>query len=120
MNPLREFHAKNLYVYDLAHGPLSGELHLDGIQIYGDQRSRKNEVNGKWISQVETGEIHFDNVRFEIPSINFGAENKAYVNACVMFQLEFSDVKRYASFAENLFCKYIVKSGNCHSDLLAE
>lgn len=92
MNPLREFHAKNLYVYDLAHGPLSGELHLDGIQIYGDQRSRKNEVNGKWISQVETGEIHFDNVRFEIPSINFGAENKAYVNACVMFQLEFSDV----------------------------
>ena len=92
MNPLREFHAKNLYVYDLAHGPLSGELHLDGIQIYGDQRSRKNEVNGKWISKVETGEIHFDNVRFEIPSINFGAENKAYVNACVMFQLEFSDV----------------------------
>lgn len=92
MNPLREFHAKNLYVYDLAHGPLSGELHLDGIQIYGDQRSRKNEVNGKWISKVETGEIHFDNVRFEIPSINFGAGNKAYVNACVMFQLEFSDV----------------------------
>ena len=92
MNPLREFHAKNLYVYDLAHRPLSGELHLDGIQIYGDQRSRKNEVNGKWISKVETGEIHFDNVRFEIPSINFGAENKAYVNACVMFQLEFSDV----------------------------
>jgi len=92
MNPLREFIAKNLYVYDLAHGPLSGELHLDGIQIYGDQRSRQNEVDGKWISKVETGEIHFDNVRFEIPSINLGAENKAYVNACVMFQLEFSDV----------------------------
>jgi len=92
MNPLREFYAKNLYVYDLAHEALAGELHLDGIQIYGDQRSRRNEVNGKWISQVETGEIHFDNVRFEIPSVNFGAENKAYVNACVMFQLEFSDV----------------------------
>lgn len=74
MNPLREFHAKNLYVYDLAHGPLSGELHLDGIQIYGDQRSRQNVVDGKWISKVET------------------EENKAYVNACVMFQLEFSDV----------------------------
>ena len=92
MNPLREFYAKNLYVYDLAHEPLEGELHLDGIQIYGDQSSRKNVVDGKWISKPETGEIHFDNVRFEIPSINFGAENKAYVNACVMFQLEFSDV----------------------------
>ncbi len=92
MNPLREFYAKNLYVYDLAHEALSGELHLDGIQIYGDQRSRQNVVDGKWISKVETGEIHFDNVRFEIPSINLGAENKAYVNACVMFQLEFSDV----------------------------
>lgn len=92
MNPLREFYAKNLYVYDLAHEPLAGELHLDGIQIYGNQSSRRNVVDGKWISKLETGEIHFDNVRFEIPSINFGAENKAYVNACVMFQLEFSDV----------------------------
>lgn len=92
MNPLREFYAKNLYVYDLAHEPLAGELHLDGIQIYGDQSSRRNVVDGKWISKLETGEIHFDKVRFEIPSINFGAENKAYVNACVMFQLEFSDV----------------------------
>lgn len=92
MNPLREFYAKNLYVYDLCHDAKNSELHLDGIQIYGDQRSRNNEINGKWISNVETGEIHFENVRFEIPSINHGIQNKAYVNACVMFQLEFSDV----------------------------
>jgi len=92
MNPLREFYASNLYVYDLAHAASEKEIHLDGIQIYGDQRSRNNVVDGKWISNVETGDIHFDNIRFEIPSINLGANNKAYVNACVMFQLEFSDV----------------------------
>lgn len=101
MNPLREFSANNLYVYDLAHDANSQEIHLDGIQIYGDQRSRKNVLNGKWISKVKTGRIHYKNVRFEIPSVNFGAENKAYVNACVMFQLEFSDVDD-VSF-ENLY-----------------
>jgi len=92
MNPLREFYANNLYVYDLAHEAKTGELHIDGIQIYGDQRSRNNVIDDKWVSKVETGEIHFNNVRFEIPSINLGPDNKAYVNACVMFQLEFSDV----------------------------
>lgn len=102
MNPLREFYANNLYVYDLAHEAVSSEIHLDGIQIYGDQRSRKNVSNdGKWISNVETGRIHYKNVRFEIPSVNFGSENKAYVNACVMFQLEFSGVDD-VSF-ENLY-----------------
>lgn len=101
MNPLREFSANNLYIYDLAHDANSKEIHLDGIQIYGNQRSRKNVLNGKWISKVETGRIHYKNVRFEIPSVNFGAENKAYVNACVMFQLEFSDVDD-VSF-ENLY-----------------
>lgn len=102
MNPLREFYASNLYVCDLMTQGLEGEVHIDGIQIYGDQRSRNNEVNGKWISKVETGEIHYDNVRFEIPSIHHDNNNpKTAVNACVMFQLEFSDVNN-VSF-ENLF-----------------
>ncbi|MBQ0040185.1 MAG: hypothetical protein KBS64_07160 [Treponema sp.] len=93
MNPLREFYANNVYVYDLFHEAIDTIVHVDGIQIYGDQRSRNNVFNDKWISAVETGEIHFKNIRFEIPSIHFdGMASGTGVNACVMFQLEFSDV----------------------------
>lgn len=91
MNPLREVYCNNLYIYDLLHEGNTNGTHLDGIQIYGDQRSRNNVIDGYWVSQVETGEIHYKNVRFEIPSIHFEGNTSA-VNACVMFQLEFSDV----------------------------
>lgn len=91
MNPLREFYANNLYIYDLSHEGNKNGSHIDGIQIYGDQSSRKNVVNNKWIPNLETGKISFKNVRFEIPSIYYEG-NTSYVNACVMFQLEFSDV----------------------------
>ncbi len=91
MNPLREFFVKNLYVYDLMHDGNNNGTHLDGLQIFGDQRSRNNVVDGKWISKVETGYIDFDNVRFEIPSIYYEG-NTSSVNACVMFALEYSDV----------------------------
>ena len=91
MNPLTEFNAENLYVYDLSHEGNQNGTHIDGIQIYGDQRSRNNIDGDKWISKVETGYIKFQNVRFEIPSIYYDG-NTSYVNACVMFQLEFSDV----------------------------
>lgn len=100
MNPLREVFVNNLYIYDLIHEANTKGVHVDGIQIYGDQRSRNNVVDGKWIPTVETGDIHFYNVRFEFPSINFGGVN-SYANACVMFQLEFSDVDN-VSF-ENLY-----------------
>jgi len=100
MNPLREVYANNLYIYNLVTEHSDKELHIDGIQIYGDQRSINNQIKGKWYSKVETGEIHYKNVRFEIPSIYFDG-NTSYVNACVMFQLEFSDVNN-VSF-ENLY-----------------
>ena len=102
MNPLREFYGNNIYVYDLFHEAISKIVHVDGLQIYGDQRSRNNVLNDRWISKVETGEIHYNNVRFEIPSIHFeGMASGTGVNACVMFQLEFSDVDN-VSF-ENLY-----------------
>ncbi len=105
MNPLREFYGNNLYIYDLFHNVVSGEIHVDGMQIYGDSRSRNNSfdyMGEKWISKAETGNIHFYNVRFEIPSIHFDGMGKGTaVNACVMFQLEFSDVDD-VSF-ENLY-----------------
>lgn len=91
MNPLREVYCNNLYIYDLMHEGNQNGTHVDGIQIYGDQRSRNNEVNGYWISKVETGEIHMKNIRFEIPSINFEGSTTA-VNGSLMFALEYSDV----------------------------
>lgn len=100
INPVTDYHANNLYIYDLMHEGNEKGTHLDGIQIYGDQRSRNNVVDEKWVSQVELGNISFNNVRFEIPSIHF-ATNTSAVNACVMFQLEFSDVDN-VSF-ENLW-----------------
>lgn len=102
INPLREFYANNLYIYDLVHETTKGDVHIDGIQIYGDPRSRNNAVNGIWYTKVETGEIHFNNVRFEIPSIHYdNMPEGTAVNACVMFQLEYSDVNN-VSF-ENLY-----------------
>lgn len=100
MNPVSNFKANRLYVYDLLHEGNQKGSHLDGIQIFGDSRSRNNSYKDYWITQVETGNIHLNNVRFEIPSINFDG-NTSYVNASIMFQLEFSDVND-VSF-ENVF-----------------
>lgn len=100
-NPVREYYANNVYIYDLVHETDKGDLHIDGVQIFGDSRTR-NFDNPVWVSLVETGEIHFDNVRFEIPSIHFDNMPKGTaVNACIMFQLEFSDVDN-VSF-ENIY-----------------
>ncbi|MCQ2590610.1 MAG: hypothetical protein MJ179_09330 [Treponema sp.] len=92
MNPLREFYANNLYVYDLFTQAAAGEVHIDGLQIYGDSRSRNNVVNGKWVTKVETGDIHLKNVRFEIPAVNLGPDCNVGGNSCIFFAPEFSDV----------------------------
>ena len=52
-----------------------------GIQIYGNNTD----------STVKTENIHFDNCRFEMPSLRYPNAKKAYVNACIMLQTEFSD-----------------------------
>lgn len=89
INPLREFYANNLYICNLFTQKLDGEKHIDGIQIFGDSTAKSDDCT--WVTKNETGNIHFKNVRFEIPSFHY-AGNVAGVNACVMFQLEFSDV----------------------------
>lgn len=58
-----------------------GEIHVDGIQIYGNNTD----------STIKTENIHFDNCRFEMPSLRYAGAPKAYVNACIMLQTEFSD-----------------------------
>lgn len=88
MNPLKNFICLNSFVHDLV--PYGNEkgTHVDGFQIYG-----RDSTNG--------GNILFDNVRFEMPSIHFEGNTSA-VNACVMFQLEFGNVNN--CYFKNLIC----------------
>lgn len=88
MNPLKNFTAQYCYIYDLACEGNSAGKHIDGFQIYG-----RGDTLG--------GNILIDNVRFEMPSINFG-ENTPAINACVMYQLEYGDVSN-CTFS-NLIC----------------
>lgn len=100
MNPLTEFYANRLYIYDLMHEARLDEVHVDGFQIYGNYLTKENEIDGHWVSNVNTGKINLNTVRFEIPSPHF-SDNASFVNACAMFQLEFSDVDNVRF--ENLF-----------------
>lgn len=88
MNPLKNFIVTNCYICDLVPYGNNKGTHVDGFQIYG----RKDTVGGN---------ILFNNVRFEIPSIHF-EDNTSAVNACVMFQLEFGDVNN--CYFKNLIC----------------
>lgn len=113
MNPLAEFHADRLYIYDLMHDARTDEIHVDGFQIYGDYRAKENEIDGHWVSRIDTGNIYLKNVRFEIPSVFFPG-NTSYVNSCIMFQLEFSDVDDVRF--ENMFVNGGGKYGSIFMD----
>lgn len=88
MNPLKNFKVQNCFIYDLSCEGNEKGTHIDGFQIYG----RENTIGGN---------ILFDNVRFEIPSIYYEG-NTSYVNACVMLQLEFGNVND--CIFRNLIC----------------
>lgn len=88
MNPLKNFKAYNTFVYNLVPYGNDKGTHVDGFQIYG-----RKDAHG--------GNIDFENVRFEIPSIHFEGNTSA-VNACVMFQLEFGNVNN--CHFNNLIC----------------
>lgn len=53
------------------------EIHTDGVQIYG---AEGNDVVN----------VSFDNCRFEMPPIK-NENARAYVNACIMLQMEYSN-----------------------------
>lgn len=55
-----------------------GEIHVDGVQIYG------------W-KTTEAYDIHFDGCRFELPALPYQNAGSAYVNACIMLQLEYNN-----------------------------
>ena len=54
-----------------------GEIHIDGTQIYA------------W-KTTEAYDIHYNRCRFEMPALRSPNAPKAYVNACIMLQLEFN------------------------------
>ena len=78
MNPLHNFYVNNTFIYDLLPYANQNGVHIDGFQIYGRQ-------------DYEGGNIRIENTRFEIPSIHHEGAG-SYVNACVMFQLEYGNV----------------------------
>lgn len=81
MVPFRNIAVNNCYFRDFASVPFEeeGELHSDGIQIYGYEN-------------VDAENIIYNNCRFEVPPITNEFSN-AYVNACIMLQMEYSNAK---------------------------
>lgn len=89
INPTRYFRCTNTYIADLVTKVTDKEVHIDGFQAFG----RAN---------IAGGNIYFNNVRFEIPSIHIDNQHSGTgVNACVMFQLEYGNVDN--CLFQNLF-----------------
>ena len=78
MNLFVNCYVNNSYIYNPTRESDKDGVHIDGIQIYGDASS-------------VTGNIHYNNCRFEMPSIKYPGAPNASVNACIMLQTEYSD-----------------------------
>lgn len=79
MNPFRNVEVNDCFWGDMNHTATGGEVHTDGMQVYGHK-------------DLDAENIHFTNCRFELPALN-APGSTAYVNACIMVQLEFSNGK---------------------------
>ncbi len=78
--PFQNVQVKDSFFCDMAAMCATGaELHTDGTQIYG-------------VKGVDVENVTFDNCRFEIPPHGNNGST-AYVNACIMLQLEYSNAK---------------------------
>ena len=77
LNLFKDNTVTNCFITDKAHYVESGSVHTDGLQIYG-------------VKDQDVDNITLDNCRFEIPQFYSGEDNKAYVNASLMLQLEYS------------------------------
>ena len=78
INPIYNVIVKDSYIADLFRGPSDFGVHIDGVQIFGNQYGGVSE------------NIIFDNVRFSIPQISYEG-SKDYVNAAINTGLEFSE-----------------------------
>lgn len=101
LRPFYNVTINNSYIADLCHWCITEEYHSDGVQIYG-------------MTGVDAEDIIFNNCRFEVVSFPVeygGKQSVAYVNACIMVQLE-------ASNGNNIqFNNCMVNGGNytCYS-----
>lgn len=70
---------KNSYFKDFAGVITDKGAHTDGTQLYGHK-------------DLDVENILYENNRFEIPPVH-KAESAAYINACIMLQIEYSNGK---------------------------
>ena len=92
INPISNVVVKDSYVADLLQGPSDKGVHIDGVQIFGNQYGGISE------------NIIFDNVRFSIPQLSYEGSGD-YVNAAISTGLEFSEGQNF------LFQNIIIDSG---------
>ena len=92
INPVYNVIVKDSYIADLLRGPSDFGVHIDGVQIFGNQYGGTSE------------NIIFDNVRFSVPQIHYEGA-KDYVNAAISTGLEFSEGGNF------LFQNIIIDSG---------
>jgi len=77
--PYQNIEVNDCFFWDMGGWFCEKEVHTDGTQIYG-------------IKDLDVTNVNYNNCRFEvIPLPKEGS--KAYVNACIMLQLEFSNAK---------------------------
>ncbi len=96
LNPFRNVTVTNSFISDLSHPTTDiKELHSDGVQIYG-------------YKGLDAVNIHFDNCRFEVPSIPYTMNVGVYVNSCISASLEYSN-------GSNLTFTNIIMNGGAYS-----
>ena len=78
--PFQNVHVNHCFFTDMGSMAASEkEIHTDGTQIYG-------------YKGVDVQNVSYRNCRFEIPPLR-PAGSTAYINACIMLQLEFANAK---------------------------
>lgn len=79
--PFQNVEVNDSFFCDMASECATGpEVHTDGTQIYG-------------VAGIDVKNVSFDNCRFEIPG-HANAGSTAYINACIMLQLEYSNANK--------------------------
>ena len=82
INSFRECYFNNCYIGGLDPGgvyPWEGDLHLDGVQIFGYEN-------------IENNNISFKNCRIECLPLP-RSESTVYINACIMISLDFNNAR---------------------------
>ncbi len=77
--PFQNMEINDCFFSDMTYISPEKEIHTDGTQIYG-------------YADVDVQNVHYNNCRFEVPPLNIEG-SKAYVNACIMLQMEYSNAQ---------------------------